>query len=55
MWDALNHMWNRSSPKHRSQRVKKPKKPIKLETPDDFLAESFFMEDKDVPLAYLKK
>ena len=35
-WDALNHMWNRTSPKQRSLRVRKPKKALKLETPDDF-------------------
>ena len=35
-WDALNHMWNRTSPQQRSLRVRKPKKALKLETPDDF-------------------
>ena len=35
-WDALNHMWNRTSPPQRSLRVRKPKKALKLETPDDF-------------------
>ena len=37
-WDALNHMWNFTSPKQRSHRPKKPKKPLKLETADDFEA-----------------
>ena len=55
MWDALNHLWNRSSPKHRSLRTKKPKKNVKLETPDDYMAESFFVDaDESIPLVYMK-
>ena len=37
-WDTLNHMWNFTSPKQRNHRPKKPKKPLKLETADDFEA-----------------
>ena len=35
-WDTLNHMWNFTSPKQRSLCPKKPKKALKLETPDDY-------------------
>ena len=37
-WDALNHMWNFTSPKQRNLKPKKPRKPLVLETADDYEA-----------------
>ena len=42
--DAFNHLWNQTSPNDRSFEPKKTKKPTTLVTPDDFMAESFFLE-----------
>ena len=44
--DAFNHLWNQTSPYDRSFEPKKPKKPTKLVTPDDFMAESFFLNSE---------